>query len=205
MAYGCVEQSEGLDGLPGLPERLQERKRETHHFKVVIFEYRIAGRGGLPDGSFFANGDAVAVEKCDEVLHLPNSVRLVLQIFTTLDFIDAIAVLFLNLLCDVNLELASMRLDKVEALGVDGKSLMLKVGRRHGEFAAMKSLRFVVGRAVLDDLRRDEVRRDAVFHVVTKDQLLVLFLGADDSDPVLCVRIVGVEGVRLAVNIPIDR
>src|SRR5271154_782290 len=176
MAYGGVKQSEGLDGLPGLPERLQEWKRETHRFKVVVFEYRIAGRRGLPDGPLFANGDAVAVEKRDEVLHLPNGMRLVLQIFTALDFIDAIAVLFLNLLCDVNLELASMRLDKVEALGVDGKSLVLKVGRRHGEFASMKSLRFVVGRAVLDDLRRDEVRSDAVFHVVIEDQFLVLFL-----------------------------
>src|SRR5271163_1915543 len=147
MAYGGVEQSEGLDGLPGLPERLQERKRETHRFKVVIFEYRIAGRRGLPDGPLFANGDAVAVEKRDEVLHLPNRVRLVLQIFTAFDFVDAVAVLFLNHLSDMNLELACMRFDKVEALGVDGKSLMLKVGSRYGEFAAMKSLRFVVGRA----------------------------------------------------------
>src|ERR1700722_16669641 len=126
MAYGGVEQSEGLEGLPGLPERLQERERETHRFKVVVFEYRIAGRRGLPDGPLFANGDAVAVEKRDEVLHFPNSVRLFLQIFAAFDFIDAIAILFLNLLGDMNLELACMRLDKVEALGVDGKSLVLK-------------------------------------------------------------------------------
>jgi hypothetical protein len=143
---------------------------------------------------------AVALQQLNELVHLEDRVRLILQILATLDDVHAVVVDALDFAHDMQLQLGRVCANHLEPFFIQRQSVVLKVGNGAGIGAAMQSL-LEVERRFTHDVLGYEVCGDNVFLAVVEDHLRVLLLRAPGAVPLDVFRVGAVEDMDFAVKV----